>query len=66
MPQSRSVVNWRTENEWDYKREWGKFGKVINIFIFVTAVLSLVHTYVKMYQNVYIKNAIECMFFNVQ
>lgn len=66
MPESRSVVNWRTENEWDYKREWGKFGKVINIFIFVTAVLSLVHTYVKMYQNVYIKNAIECMFFNLQ
>lgn len=66
MPESRSVVNWRTENEWDYKREWGKFGKVINIFIFVTAVLSLVHTDVKMYQNIYIKNAIECMFFNLQ
>lgn len=66
MPESRSVVNWRTENEWDYKREWGKFGKVINIFIFVTAVLSLVHTDVKTYQNIYIKNAIECMFFNLQ
>lgn len=66
MPESRSVVNWRTENEWDYKREWGKFGKVINIFIFVTAVLSLVHTDVKMDQNIYIKNAIECMFFNLQ
>lgn len=33
---------------------------------FVTAVLSLVYTDVKMDQNIYIKNAIECMFFNLQ